>query len=99
MIPILFAEVRDTEGGSRMVGSFRLHPFAKFLPWFSTIVLLGIAGTVWFESHDIRGWLFAIFFLLMAFGAALFAFQERGPRVQEEEEIRQFLEKVLLDVR
>ena len=99
MVPILQAEIHDTVGGSILTGSFRLHPFARFLPWFMALVLLGIAATVWIQSHNLQGWLFTAFFLLMAVGAVLFTFQDRSPRLREEEEILQFLENVLADIR
>jgi hypothetical protein len=99
LVPVLHAEVRASDDGSSLTGAFRLHPFAKALPWFMALVLLGIAATVWFQSRNVEGWLFAAFFLLMAVGAILFAFQDRSPRLREEDEIIQFLENLFADVR
>jgi hypothetical protein len=91
--------VRDADGGSSLVGAFTLHPFARFLPWFQALVMLGIAVTVSFKGRGIGTQLFAAFFLLMAIGAALFAFQDRKPQTQEQQQIRTFLENVFSDVR
>jgi len=99
LVPVLHSEVKDTDGGSILTGSFRLHPFAKALPWFMAVVLLGMAATVWFLGRGIGARLFAVFFLLMSVGAVLFAFQDRAPQTKDEDEIIAFLEHLFADVR
>jgi hypothetical protein len=99
LVPILHAEITDADGGSILTGSFRLHPFARFLPIFTALVMLGIAATIWIQGSGIRAAVFAIFCLLMSVASVLFAFQNQRPQTQEEEQIRKFLENVFADVR
>ena len=97
-MPILHAEVRDVDGGSLLSGGFRLHPFSRIFPWFMATVMLGMAATIWLHDGSVPGRLFAAFALLMSVGALLFAFQDRKPQRQEEEEIQRFLRSLLEDV-
>jgi hypothetical protein len=98
LVPVFYADVTATDDGSTLTGYFQLHPYARFFPWFTSLLMLGIAATVWFQD-GIQGKLFAGFFLLMSVGFVLFALQDRSPRTQEEEQIVNFLENVFADVR
>jgi hypothetical protein len=98
LVPMLRGEVRDTEGGSELRARFVLHPFAKIWPPLAPIIFLGIAATVWFQSSDLKGKLFAGFSLLFACFLGFSALSGRG-RKQEEAQITQFVEKLFRDVR
>ena len=97
-MPILHGELKDEDGGCRLVGSFRLHPFSLAFPWFMAIVMFGTSATIWLHDGSVKGRLFAAAFaLLMAVGALLLAFQDRTPQKQEEQEILQFLKSLFED--
>jgi hypothetical protein len=98
-IPILHAEVLEEGGCCVLTGSFRLHPFARFQPWFIAVVMFGIAVAVWFEGRGLAGKLFALFFVLMSVFSLASAFQDVGRQQAEEEEIVQFLDHVFADAK
>jgi hypothetical protein len=98
LVPMLRGAVRDTEHGSELSASFVLHPFAKIWPPLMVAILLGIAGTVWFQARDLVGKIAAGFVLL--FGCFLgFGVLAGNGREQEESQIAQFVDKLFHDVR
>ena len=100
LVPILHAQVTDSDGGSVVSGSFRLHPFSRLLPWFMAFVMLAVSAMVWFQGRGSMGArLLAILFLVMFVSSLLFAFRRRKSQLQAEDQILKFLEDVLADVR
>jgi hypothetical protein len=99
LVPILHAELTDTDGGSILSGTFRLHPFSRWLPWFMALVMLAISAMVWFQGRgSVGARLFAILFLVMFVSSLLFAFRRQKSQLQAEDQILKFLEDVLAEV-
>ena len=99
LVPILHAELTDTDGGSILSGTFRLHPFSRLLPWFMAFVMLAISAMVWFQGRgSVGARLFAILFLVMFVSSLLFAFRRQKSQLQAEDQILKFLEDVLAEV-
>jgi len=99
LVPILHAEVTDSDAGSVLTGSFRLHPFSRLLPWFIAIVTLALSALIWFRGNDRAARLFAIVLLLLFISSVFFAFRKRRTQLHEEDQILKFLENILAEVR
>jgi peptidoglycan/LPS O-acetylase OafA/YrhL len=95
---MLRGEVRDAGDGCDFSAAFVLHPFARIWPPLVVLIFLGMAVTVWFQSHDLQGRLFAAFFLLFAGFIGFALFSGRG-REREEIQITQFVENLFRDLR
>jgi hypothetical protein len=95
---MLRGEIRDMSNGCEFSATFVLHPFAMIWMPLATIIFLGIAATVWFQSNDLTSKLFAGFFFL--FGCLIGFSTLAGPdREQEETQLAQFVEELFRDVR